>query len=237
MRASFFREGRRSNPNNLRTVLRSIIATTALTLALLASANAQSATPSPAPQRFDVLISAGHEGRPESCAHFPKHKCNLGTAGEREWTPVVADEATRVLRAHGYRVAREPADFDGTYAVKAAVFIHFDGDVPACASGASIGYPPAQEKRPADVWRAAYQKYFPFKWQPDNFTTNLSRYYGFRQVQATDGALVVELGELTCPEQRAWLAPRVKWEGAIIAHAISQIIGTGDVPDPGPFQP
>jgi len=202
---------------------------------LLAPAAAQTPSASPPPQHFDVLISAGHEGRPESCARFPKHKCNLGTAGEREYTPVVADEATRILRAHGYTVAREPADFDGTFAVKAAVFIHFDGDEPPCASGASIGYHVPADKRAADIWKATYSKYFPYKWQPDNFTTNLSRYYGFRQVQATGGALVLELGELTCPQQRAWLTPRIKWEGAIIAHAISQIIGTNDIPDPGPF--
>ena len=51
----------------------------------------------------DVLISAGHEGRPASCVYFPKHTCNVGTTGEREWTPIVADEATRMLRAHGSR--------------------------------------------------------------------------------------------------------------------------------------
>ncbi|MBV9272070.1 MAG: hypothetical protein JO165_13330 [Candidatus Eremiobacteraeota bacterium] len=212
-------------------MFRSIIATAAVTLALLASASAQ--TPSPTPLQYDVLISAGHEGRPASCVHFPKHKCNLGTGGEREWTPIVADEATRILRVHGYTVAREPADFEGMYAVKAAVFVHYDGtDVP-CTSGASIGYPPSQDKRAADIWRTIYKQYFPFKWQPDNFTTNLSRYYGFRQVRAVNGALVLELGELTCPQQRTWLTPRVKWQGALIAHAVSQIIGRNDIPDPG----
>jgi hypothetical protein len=90
----------------------------------------------------DVLISAGHEGRPASCKRFPQHKCNLGAAGEREWTPIVADEATRILRAHGVKVVRLPADFAGTYDVKEAVFIHFDGASPPCTSRASIGYPP-----------------------------------------------------------------------------------------------
>ncbi|MGB6062628.1 MAG: hypothetical protein WBG27_13040, partial [Candidatus Aquilonibacter sp.] len=75
----------------------------------------------------DVLISAGHEGRPGSCARFPARACNLGARGERDWTPVVADETTRVLRAHGLRVIREPADFDGRFAVGMAIFIHFDG--------------------------------------------------------------------------------------------------------------
>ena len=188
-----------------------------------------------AAQKYDVLISAGHEGRPASCARFPKRKCNLGAAGEREWTPVVADEATRVLRAHGYTVAREPADFDGTYDVRAAIFIHFDGNETACGSGASIGYHTPASARAADLWRDDYKRYFPFKFQPDNFTANLSGYYGFRQVHASDGALVLEMGEVTCPAQRAWLAPRLKWQGALIAHAVSQILGTNDVADPGAF--
>ncbi len=100
-------------------------------LALLLAANTLS---------YDVLISAGHEGRPASCAHFPQHHCNLGAAGERDWTPVVADAATAILRRHGVSVARLPADFDGSYKVDAAVFIHFDGASPPCSSAASIGY-------------------------------------------------------------------------------------------------
>lgn len=188
-----------------------------------------------AAQKYDVLISAGHEGRPQSCARFPKRKCNLGAAGEREWTPVVADEATRVLRAHGYTVAREPADFDGAFDVRAAIFIHFDGNETACGSGASIGYHTPASEAAADIWRDDYKRYFPFKFQPDNFTSNLSEYYGFRQVRASGGALVLEMGEVTCPAQRAWLAPRLKWQGALIAHAVSQILGTNDVADPGAF--
>jgi hypothetical protein len=194
---------------------------------LLAALIAQAATPTPAPtpQHFDILISAGHEGRPESCPRFPKHKCNLGTAGEREWTPLVADEATRILREQGYTVAREPADFEGTYDVKAAVFIHFDGTDTPCTSGASIGYHTPASQPAAELWRKDYGAVFPFRFKADNFTKNLSDYYGFRQVHATDGALVLELGELTCPAQKAWLTPRLQWEGKFIADFLSQVIG------------
>ncbi|GAC1506619.1 MAG: hypothetical protein NVS1B14_11890 [Vulcanimicrobiaceae bacterium] len=199
---------------------------------------APTAQPSPpAAIQADVLIGAGHEGRPQSCARFPQHKCNLGTPGERELTPVVAEEATRILRAHGVSVARVPADFPGHYDVAAAAFIHFDGTEPACGSGASVGYHRAQDKPAADTWHALYARYFPFRFQPDNFTLNLSQYYGFRQVAARDSALVIELGELSCPAQRAWLVPRAKWDGALLAHFLSARIGKGKVPDPGPFRP
>jgi hypothetical protein len=183
----------------------------------------------------DVLISAGHEGRPASCARFVHRACNLGAAGEIDWTPIVADEATRVLRAHGVRVIREPADFDGTYAVGMAIFIHFDGAVPACTTGASIGYEGAAGQSAAQQWRALYAPRFPFTFMPDNFTVGLREYYGYRQVQARDGALVLELGEITCPAQHAWLATRLAALGDLIAYDVSRAIGKGDVPLPAKF--
>lgn len=173
---------------------------------------------------YDVLISAGHEGRPQSCAQFPKHHCNLGAPGERAWTPIVADEAAKQLRARGYSVAREPADFDGDYAVKTAIFIHFDGTDRPCTSGASIGYHLDASKPAAGLWHSMYGSVFPFQFKPDNFTRNLRDYYGFRQVQTQDAGLVLELGEVTCPAQKAWLAPRLEQEGDLIAKFVDRLL-------------
>jgi hypothetical protein len=175
--------------------------------------------------RYDVLLSAGHEGRPGSCAHFPQHRCNLGAPGEIAWTPVVVDQAARILRARGFRVAREPADFAGTFEVSVALFVHFDGSSPPCSSGASIGYHTPQSQTAARMWREQYSRYFPFRFQPDNFTDGLRDYYGFRQVNASAGALVVELGELTCPKQHVWLAQHLQWEGRFIANFVTSLIG------------
>lgn len=181
---------------------------------------------------YDVLISAGHAGRPASCVHFPRHKCNLGAAGEREWTPIVADAATRTLREHGVRVIRLPADFAGKYRVDAAIFIHFDGSEPPCRSSASIGYPSHHDAAAAAAWRKTYGSYWPYGFQPDNFTEGLRNYYGYKQVEARDAALVLEMGEITCPRQHAWLAARLQWEGALLAYYLSQLIGVGNVPPP-----
>ncbi len=182
--------------------------------------------------RADVLVSAGHEGRPASCAFFPGRACNLGAAGERAWTPIVANETMRVLRAHGVSVARVAADFAGEYAVGAAIFIHFDGSLRPCSSGASIGYHDRADRAAARAWRDLYASYIPFDFQPDNFTRGLRDYYGYKTVRARKGALVLELGELTCPAQRAWLAPRLKWEGDLLAYFLSRLIGKGHVPLP-----
>jgi hypothetical protein len=193
-------------------------------LAMLAALAPAAPSPAPSPQYFDVLVSAGHEGRPESCARFPKRHCNLGAAGERQWTPIVADEVARALRAAGFTVAREPADFDGTFAVKAAVFIHFDGSDRPCSTGASIGYHDAASAPAARLWRSMYARVFPFRFMPDDFTDNLRDYYGFRQVKASSGALVIELGEVSCPAEREWLASRLKPDGDLIATFIETLI-------------
>jgi len=191
------------------------------------AALAATSFPSPPPpsfRQYDVLVSAGHEGRPASCPRFPKRHCNLGAAGERQWTPIVADETARSLRASGLRVAREPADFDGFFEVKAAVFIHFDGSDRPCSTGASIGYHDSDSSAAAKLWRDMYSRYFPFRFMPDNFTDNLRDYYGFRQVHATGGALVIELGEISCPAQRQWLTARLKPAADLIAEFIKHLI-------------
>jgi hypothetical protein len=43
-------------------------------------------------------------------------------------------------------------------------------------------------------------------------------------VHATDGALVIELGEISCPAQRQWLAVRLKPAADLIADFIRQLI-------------
>ncbi len=195
----------------------------AIILAALTVKQSPSRQPSPVRQ-YDVLVSAGHEGRPTSCARFPKRRCNLGAAGERQWTPIVADETARSLRASGFSVAREPADFDGSFNVKAAVFIHFDGSDRPCSTGASIGYHDSGSSAAAKLWRDMYSRYFPFTFMADNFTDNLRDYYGFRQVHAAAGALVIELGEVSCPAQRQWLAARLKPAADFIADFIRELI-------------
>ena len=142
----------------------------------------------------------------------------------------------RFSAQHGITVARLPADFAGTYRVDAAVFIHFDGADPPCGSRASIGYGTSGDAAAAAAWRKLYGIVLAVGFQPDNFTAGLRGYYAFRQVDARDGSLVLELGEITCPAQHAWLAPRLRWEGELVAHFVSALIGKGDVPDPGAYR-
>lgn len=159
----------------------------------------------------DVVIQAGHEGRPQSCVPLHVKACNLGAAApgasERSWTPVVADEATKVLRAAGYTVLRRPADYAEHDTARAAVFLHFDGSTP-CASGASVGFPDTTSRAFVDAWEKPYKEWFPYRFVGENFTENEHRYYGFHKVDAPQ-KLLIEFGEMTCPAQFAWMEPRL----------------------------
>jgi hypothetical protein len=186
----------------------------------------------------DVLIQAGHEGRPD-CGPPPGGEppslChNTGARGEIRWTPVVADEATRALRAAGIHVLRVGANLEGRrYRVRDALFLHFDGSTRPCATGASIGYPtkangwtaPAASAGAGAAWKALYGRFIPFRFERDNFTSTLRRYYGFKHVAVSDAALVIEGGELTCPAQREWLQTKLRWEGDLLAYFVATRLG------------
>jgi len=182
-------------------------------------------------KKADVLIQAGHQhpipGREGASSPW---------GSELKWNPIVADEATRLLQAAGVRVIREDASFDDYYEVALAIFIHFDGNKYPCSSGAMVGYNDPSDEPAAREWKALYGKYWPFRWMKDNLTTNLSGYYGYDYTYTTDAEFVIELGELTCKKQATWLKPRLQWLGGLIAHFISQRLGKGNIPDPGPFE-
>jgi hypothetical protein len=168
----------------------------------------------------DVVIQAGHQGRPASCAPNHVRACNIGASngGDREiaWTPVVADAAAAALRAAGYRVARRPADYPEHDTARVFVAIHFDGADPACTSGTSVGFPATTPHAFVGAWERAYVPLVPFRFVGENISTNEERYYGFHKVDAPY-KMLVEYGEITCPAQAAWLKPRLRELGTLTA--------------------
>lgn len=173
----------------------------------------------------DVVVQAGHQGRPLSCVALHVAACNLGTGlgaqRERDWTPIVADTAAAELRRDGLRVKRRPADYRGYDHARAAVFLHFDGSAPPCHSGASVGFPRTTNAAFIHAWENRYRPIFPFRFAGENITTNESHYYGFRKVDAPGKALLIEFGEMTCPAQERWMAPRLHELGLVVARFIN----------------
>ena len=165
-----------------------------------------------------VIIQAGHEGRTEG---------NTGSFAngnsEVKWNILVANEVAKELKIWNIQVKRVPADTKLLKA-KIAVAIHFDGAKHPCHSGASVGYPNSNSKAFAQRWKRLYKAYYPFKWHKDNFTKNLSNYYGFYYIRA-DKFLVLELGEISCKKQTKWLKPRLKKIAHLVAYAIAKELG------------
>lgn len=171
----------------------------------------------------DVVVQAGHEGRPASCAPNHVRACNIGASSpagrEIVWTPIVADALTAALRAAGLRVARRPADYPQHDTARVAIFIHFDGSDPPCASGASVGFPATTSHGFVAAWEHAYRGFFPFHFAGENISSNEEHYYGFHKVDAPQ-KMLIEYGELTCPVQAAWLGPQLRELGAFTARFV-----------------
>ncbi len=181
----------------------------------------------------DVLIQAGHQGRPD-CAVEPAALCNnTGATGEIRMTPIVADATAAILRAKGISVIRKPAHLERTYRVRDAVFLHFDGSGTPCASRASVGYPAAANSAAAArEWKALYARRWPFGFEGDNFTDGLRNYYGYKHVRVEDAAVLIEFGELTCPAQAAWLDQHTHWEAEALADFIVRRLHRSEVRAP-----
>ena len=179
------------------------------------------------PLQADVYIQAGHEGR------LVGNTGSVSAYGrEIDWTKIVADEATRILRNAGVSVIRAPADQKRESVVRLALSIHFDGAKRACSTGASIGLNNASDRDAARAWKRIYRSVFPFKWMPDNFSKNLKYYYNYRYTLASDAELVLELGEMSCPEQARWMKPRLRKLGALVAYFAAQRVGASGVERP-----
>lgn len=188
----------------------------------------------------DVLIQAGHQGkvRNKGSGTAPSHGASGTSTPEHQMTPVVADAAESILTNHGVDVVRVPALFPRKFEVQLGLALHFDGSGRPCSSGASVGYPPGvplgSNKPTADLWKSMWSQWWPFQWMKDNFTRNLSGYYGYGWMSTGIAEMLIEFGEISCPEQDSWLQPRLEWIGSVVAHFVGEVLGA-DVPAPLPF--
>jgi len=174
--------------------------------------------------RAEVFIQAGHEGRSSG-----KIGASSVYGREIDWTPIVANAATRHLRQAGISVIRADANWKPKVYTNLALFIHFDGIAgDPCRTGASVGYDDPSDRPAALAWKRLYSSYFPYNWRSDNFTRNLSRYYMFKRTRTKDAELVLELGAIGCRKQALWIKPRLEKIGQLVAYFAAQRLGKGN---------
>ena len=165
-----------------------------------------------------VVIQAGHEGR--SSGNTGAYANGIS---ELKWNIFVANEVAKQLKQWDIKYKRVGAK-PTLLKAKIAVAIHFDGAKKSCSSGASVGYKNKESKEFANRWKKIYSKYYPFNWQKDNFTKNLSDYYGYYYIDAKK-FLVLELGEISCAKEAKWLKAHLKKIAKMIAYTIARELG------------
>src|SRR5882672_1312035 len=151
-----------------------------------------------------VVIQAGHQDTPDG-----KTGGEGPLGNEIDWTPVVADEAVRLLRQAGVNAIKETARIKIThqmYRCKLALFVHFDDPGVPVESGPSVGYSHPSDAPAAEAWKTLYKEFFPFneKWRPDNYTEDEHLYYGFKYTATSDAEFLVEFGDLHSLRQAQW---------------------------------
>lgn len=141
------------------------------------------------------------------CGHVGRTSGNTGAPGEREFTARVGEACARLLGRRGWSIRVVPADpVRAAYRGDAFVAVHADGNNNPDVDGASVGYQTTEGRQLAEAWRSAYQLLgWSGPWHRDNYTTNLSGYYGVSYAvgQGNRRACIVECGTITNPAERA----------------------------------
>lgn len=155
-----------------------------------------------------VLVQKGHVSPRE-----PGFEGGTGTTREQELATLIADELAAFLRSDGrFEPIVVPGDIPDGIQVSAALFLHGDGSANPASSGYCFGYPQhATNKELADLIGREFDLipgHPPHRM--DNYTRNLSGYYGFSRVLTIGPEVLVEHGFLTNPAERLWLFANVK---------------------------
>lgn len=178
----------------------------------------------------DVFIQAGHKGRTSGATGASNPRVGLSELAD---IPVITQRATDRLRAAGVSVIHEDASLSGEYRVALAVFCHFDGAVNAAVQKASVGYDDPTDKPAADAWKKDWvEAGWEWGFHSDNFTSNLSGYYGYKYTRTTDAEFVIEFGTISNDFIARWIKDRLLYIGDVLAWSISKRIGKGSIAKP-----
>lgn len=167
----------------------------------------------------DVVLQPGH---------FWRTRGSTGSQGqyvtERSLAAYLVQEIASDLRAAGHDVLVIPAD-GYMRPIDAQIFlaIHADGSETPCASAPSMGYDDPSDTlgvHAVGYGLASALGYSYDEFMDDGFTKALREYYAFEHVRTTKFEGVLEVGELTCPEEERLLVTSAD----LIAHNIAKML-------------
>lgn len=150
--------------------------------------------------KYDVVIQVGHYPRTTGATGGQGKRVN-----EQEASAWVAEMLSSKLRAAKLNAIVIPADnFRDGLRTRAFIALHTDASNVACKVGPSLGYGNSTNKAGMNTLAVAVAISLgipPEKFMRDNYTKNLSGYYAYKRIDASDYEGVLEMIELTCPEQ------------------------------------
>jgi N-acetylmuramoyl-L-alanine amidase len=180
--------------------------------------------------RKRVLIQAGHVAPRE-----PGFEGGTGTVREQELSLALQSRLARRLLADGrFDVTRSPGDIPNGWTGDLFISLHGDGSGSDKASGFCFGFPPgsAESARFAALVRREFERIAGYPThRKDNYTGNLTGYYGWRRTNAP-AKVLIEHGFLTNPNERAFLFSHLAEIALAEYRAILAYFGYSITPKP-----
>ena len=155
----------------------------------------------------NVLVQKGHHAPRE-----PGFEGGTGANGEQEVAGVIGDRLANLLRADSRFAVkvcpgRIPDDVkNGSWRVDAFLSLHCDGSNDPNRGGWGVGYPdgPAN-RRLASYVGLEIGRFHRSRQLDDNYTRNMSGYYGYSRVPTRGPEVLVEHGFSSNPVEKAWM--------------------------------
>jgi hypothetical protein len=200
-------------------------------------------TPRPAGTAPRVGLQAGHWLSRELPDELERLRTSAGAfaGGVAEWEVNldVAQRAAALLTAQGVTVDVLPATVPPAYDADAFIALHADGVVGSAARGYKLATPWRTSRASAALMTALDQAYGDITGLPrdDAITINMRGYYAFnyrRHVHAvarTTPSVILEMGFLTNPTDRAFMTEQADVVAAAIADGVMAYLRARDPAD------
>lgn len=155
--------------------------------------------------RYDVILQPGHFWRTSGAT---------GTEGqhvsERNLVALIVKDTARLLRAEGHSVLVIGADGFNKEGLRTKVFLalHADGNDNPCSSAPSMGYDDDSDLLGVHSIGYGLSQALGYSYEQfmdDGFVPSLTNYYTFKHIRTSRFEGILELGELTCPDEEVLL--------------------------------
>lgn len=181
---------------------------------------------------YDVILQPGHYGRTKN---------STGSQGalvsEQEIAAYIVELAAAELKArdinalilHADDFRRDKSQTSQFEGLRAYIFlaVHADGSVNECKSAPSLGYDANSDLlgMHAIAFGLATSLGYSYKdFMRDGFTSNLTNYYAFKHIKTRGYGGVLEIGELTCPEEEKLLVESASLIGKNLGVSIASTL-------------